>query len=79
MNTITAGSICLIQFLTAQAAETNPAIDRAMASVRSILPKAEGDPTRPVYHFHAPANWRNDPNGPIFYGGYYHMFYQHNP
>ena len=25
------------------------------------------DPYRPKYHFIAPANWMNDPNGPIFY------------
>ena len=38
-----------------------------------------GDPHRPLYHFTAPANWMNDPNGPIFWKGWYHMFYQYNP
>jgi len=38
-----------------------------------------GDPQRPQYHLMPPANWMNDPNGPIFWKGQYHMFYQHNP
>ena len=42
------------------------------------LPLAE-DRHRPRYHFLPPANWMNDPNGPIFHKGRYHMFYQHNP
>jgi beta-fructofuranosidase len=63
----------------AATAETNASIARAMASDRAATPRAEADPMRPVYHFRAPANWINDPNGPIFYKGYYHMFYQHNP
>ncbi len=38
-----------------------------------------GDAHRPLYHFLPPANWMNDPNGLIQYGGRYHLFYQCNP
>ncbi|MCD2347568.1 glycoside hydrolase family 32 protein [Clostridium guangxiense] len=34
---------------------------------------------RPQYHFMPERNWMNDPNGPIYYKGKYHLFYQHNP
>jgi len=34
---------------------------------------------RPGYHFSPPKNWMNDPNGLIFYGGLYQMYYQYNP
>lgn len=37
------------------------------------------DPRRPQYHLLPPRNWMNDPNGPIFWRGEYHMFYQYNP
>jgi beta-fructofuranosidase len=37
------------------------------------------DPHRPRYHFLPPANWMNDPNGPIWFDGRYHLFYQLNP
>jgi sucrose-6-phosphate hydrolase SacC (GH32 family) len=50
-----------------------------MASVEKARPRADADPSKPIFHITAPANWINDPNGPIFHGGYYHMFYQHNP
>jgi beta-fructofuranosidase len=38
-----------------------------------------GDPLRPQYHLLPAANWMNDPNGPIFFRGRYHMFFQYNP
>lgn len=37
------------------------------------------DPHRPRYHFAAPANWLNDPNGLIEWKGRVHLFYQYNP
>ena len=37
------------------------------------------DPERPRFHFLPPANWMNDPNGPAYHNGEYHVYYQHNP
>lgn len=34
---------------------------------------------RPFIHFTPKANWMNDPNGMFYYGGTYHLFYQHYP
>ncbi|XP_041998022.1 beta-fructofuranosidase, insoluble isoenzyme 1-like [Salvia splendens] len=34
---------------------------------------------RTGYHFQPTKNWMNDPNGPMYYKGYYHLFYQYNP
>ncbi len=57
--------------------ETSPgAIFLAPEKLREAL---AGDRHRPLYHFIAPANWMNDPNGAIFWNGKYHLFYQYNP
>lgn len=55
------------------------ALRRADESVREAARRAETDPARPVFHFRPPGNWMNDPNGPLYHKGWYHMFYQHNP
>ncbi len=52
---------------------------QAMAATAKAVPVADADAERPVFHFHTPAHWMNDPNGPIFYKGWFHMFYQFNP
>ena len=37
------------------------------------------DPQRPQFHLLPAKNWMNDPNGPIYFRGLYHMFFQYNP
>jgi len=59
--------------------ERDEAIHKAMAAIEAATPVASADPDRPAFHFHAPAQWINDPNGPIFYKGWYHLFFQYNP
>ncbi|CAN4085290.1 unnamed protein product [Withania somnifera] len=34
---------------------------------------------RTAYHFQPQKNWMNDPNGPLYHKGWYHLFYQYNP
>jgi fructan beta-fructosidase len=34
---------------------------------------------QPKIHFFAPPDWINDPNGPIYLNGQYHLFFQTNP
>ncbi len=57
----------------------DPSIVKAMKAVEAAAPEAQKDPTRPIYHYTPPSGWISDPDAPIFYQGYYHTFYIHNP
>jgi beta-fructofuranosidase len=58
---------------------TNPAVLTATVAMEAAAPRAQADPWHPVFHVASPAQWMNDPNGPVFYKGYYHLFYQLTP
>jgi beta-fructofuranosidase len=47
--------------------------------IKALCRKLAFDPLRPQYHLLPSHNWMNDPNGPIFFRGRYHMFHQYNP
>src|ERR1019366_10519926 len=51
----------------------------AQSAEADLTEKLAHDPLRPQYHLLPPHNWMNDPNGPIWWKGKYHLFYQLNP
>src|SRR5438445_420401 len=55
------------------------ALTRAETAVRDAAPRCQADPGRPIFHVTSPAQWINDLNGPIYYRGFYHLFYQLHP
>ncbi|TWT72880.1 glycoside hydrolase family 32 protein [Allorhodopirellula solitaria] len=67
-------------------ATDQPVVDERMefAFTRDISPKAYPDTgydqaRRPQFHFSSRRNWLNDPNGMVYDGEKYHLFFQHNP
>ncbi|CAM6098526.1 unnamed protein product [Calypogeia fissa] len=46
-----------------------------MVNVTASVSKA----WRTGFHFQPRKNWMNDPNGPMYHNGYYHLFYQYDP
>jgi len=52
-------------------------LQQALAEVSSS--DLSRDPRRPQFHLLPARNWMNDPNGPIYWKGKYHMFFQYNP
>ena len=39
----------------------------------------QDDPFRTWFHYQPAAHWMNDPNGPMYHNGVYHLFHQYNP
>ena len=68
------------QTITLSGTATHSALDRIYQSS-----KIEGEdslykePNRPQFHFTVKRGWSNDVNGPIFYKGQYHLFWQAFP
>jgi levanase len=51
----------------------------AGSTLASMVRAQPADPYRPQIHFSPASGFMNDPNGPIFRDGEYHLFYQYNP
>lgn len=71
--------LSLLFSLVAHGETDQAAISRATAAMNAATNRAQMDPWRPIFHVTAPAQWVNDPNGPIFHKGFYHLFYQLTP
>jgi beta-fructofuranosidase len=52
---------------------------KLQAQADALESKLAADPMRPQFHLLPAKNWMNDPNGPIYFNGQYHMFFQYNP
>ncbi len=67
------------RFLTRSAALAATSALRLPLFAEAPSATLANDPRRPQYHLLPARNWMNDPNGPIYWRGQYHMFFQYNP
>lgn len=51
----------------------------AMDKSNPLYPDLYHESLRPQYHFSSRRGWMNDPNGLVYDGERYHLYYQHNP
>lgn len=58
---------------------TNPFSRFGFLTGDDLQARLAADPLRPQCHLLPAKGWMNDPNGPIFWKGQYHMFFQYNP
>ncbi len=64
---------------TSRRAPAQIAFSISLAMLFCTQALAQTTPWQPKFHFDAPPNWINDPNGPILLNGQYHLFFQTNP
>jgi len=64
-----------VPFLAAR----SPSFRGQDSAVQEPPRRLAADPLRPQCHLLPAKNWMNDPNGPIYWNGQYHMFFQYNP
>lgn len=65
--------------IMASSSSVAPALQPTAQLTSAVTPAAAPRVLKPIFHIQPHRGWINDPNGPIFYGGKYHMFYQHYP
>lgn len=51
----------------------------AAAALQLVTCDAIDSAFYPIFHVRPEKNWINDPNGPMYYNGVYHLFMQYNP
>jgi beta-fructofuranosidase len=64
--------------LTSLAFTTGAALTRKLLALEPSNAALARDPMRPQYHLLPTHGWMNDPCGPLFWKGRYHMFLQYN-
>jgi beta-fructofuranosidase len=64
--------------LTSLALTTGAALTRKLPALELSDAAIARDPMRPQYHLLPAHGWMNDPCGPIYWRGQYHMFLQYN-
>ncbi len=70
----TRSSLTRREFLAVAAAAVS-----STALGQALQPAIANDRHRPRFHLMPPSAWMNDPNGPLYWRGRYHMFYQYSP